>query len=129
MKTEQLTANTQVIIQQISEIISSSNSFVIEQMPSVVQEMITYAIISDVALLVITICVLILSYFCTFKWTDQTPVKPSDLDVPSYKILCGVVGSVISGVFIIISIAIIFDLSKLYIAPKVWIIEHLRNLV
>jgi uncharacterized membrane protein len=116
-------------IKKMIEWVESSSSFIQGQIPDYIEQLLRYKMISTwVNIGILSVLVIVCSSLCIWcVWKGSTYEKSYDIPALIF------VGSFIPGMFSLITaiglISEIQDLIRLYIAPKVYVLNHLTGLI
>ena len=116
---------TKELAMELLDTIKNTKEFVIEQSPDLIQQVYRYGVFENVALLIFGIISLVV--FCSIIVNHEKIGKWScDNDSVGF-IVAGTMLALIAGV--ILTLGGIFTLAKLILAPKLYLIEYLSNLI
>lgn len=103
-----------------------TKTFVMEQIPDVVKQLIAYNIAADIFWISLWVIVSgVWGYILKKLWPAKKEYYPDD----DPRVPLVVFSVAIWVIAIIVTLYIGFDLLKLTLAPKVWLIEYMANLV
>ena len=103
-----------------------TKTFVMEQIPDVVKQLIAYNIAADIFWISLWVIVSgVWGYILKKLWPAKKEYYPGD----DPRVPLVVFSVAIWVIAIIVTLYIGFDLLKLTLAPKVWLIEYMANLV
>ena len=106
-------------ISEVLEIVKSSKEFVLEQAPEVCKEIIRWGVGLDIILIVLSLLSLRLSI-----WIYKSHVKGTTWRDDNEG---WVVFAIFSGLFFFIALPFsIMDLVKIFVAPKLYILDYLK---
>jgi hypothetical protein len=114
---------------QIINQVKNTGDFVIEQMPDVVQQILTYQYYSTLCFLIFGIVLLLISLFSFYKVRQLDKKSLGNPDVIPYIIAFLMIG-IMSGLVGIFNVCDNIDpLIKLTFAPKIYLIEYASRLI
>jgi formate hydrogenlyase subunit 3/multisubunit Na+/H+ antiporter MnhD subunit len=114
---------------QIINQVKNTGDFVVEQMPDVVQQLLTYQYYSTVFYLIVGIVFLMVSFFSFYKVRELDKKSVGNPDVIPYIIAFLMIG-IMSGLVGIVNVCENIDpLLKLTFAPKIYLIEYASRLI
>lgn len=114
---------------QIINQVKNTGDFVVEQMPDVVQQLLTYQYYSTVCFLIFGIVLLFISCFSFYKMSILNRQSLRDPDIIPYVIAFLMIG-IISALIGIVNVCCNIDpLLKLTFAPKIYLIEYASRLI
>lgn len=130
--TEQTTAVAREVAPKITDIadrlltwIQSGADFAIREAPDLARQIVTWEIASSIVWIVISIIGIFVAYKMK-KFLDEYKEKSYDDPIPIF----GFVGTASSFILSFICIFTqVFDITKAYFVPKIFLIEYLSNLV
>lgn len=123
------------IVASIRESISKAGEFLMEHLPSLAQEYIAYGRASVTVYVLIGIALLMyagLNFWLNKSRFEQIKheVDHSYNDMPGFKNFLYIISLVASGVFgLILVLANLSELLKVWFAPRIWLLENIVNLV
>lgn len=107
------------------ETLQSTKEFVIEETPLVIQEFYNWEITSSIIWTSVWLAIFIISYFAIKKYKKKDKESYLDDSEEIFNFFAWV-GVVSGGLFFIIDLT---DLIKIWVAPRVYLIEHISNLI
>ena len=121
-----MSRETENALKEILEATVQAKDFVLEQAPDVIHQLLLFTAVESIVTIAIGVFVAFISYKATFKWSNQ------ELEYGGWRIektCCSVIGSILSLVFFIFSFSSLLALTKVLIAPKLFILEYASKLV
>jgi len=117
---------TENALKAILETAVQTKDFVLEQAPDVIHQLLMYTVAQSILTMVLFLLVSFISYKAVFKWSCQELACD---EWKAGKLSCFVVGGVCSAFFFMKSVLSILILTKVLIAPKLFILEYAAKLV
>lgn len=115
---------------QLIELLQSVNDikdFTIEQAPDVVQQLLTYSLVSSLLYVVVNSIIIVLAYMSATKWSDQAPDLYGDWSMS--KVLSYSLGSVAGAIALAGMFVNVVKICKITLAPKLFVLEYASKLL
>jgi hypothetical protein len=124
---EQLQNTVNEVLLGAVEQAAKGAEFLKGQLPDVVQQLLMWNLVASLLMTAICSAGVIAAYLTTFKWADQTLDKYGRWK--EAKVAAAIGGGIAGALLTVTAIVQMFNALKIWIAPKVWLIEYAASLV
>ncbi len=124
---EQIEAKAVEILTQIQGAVQAAGGVAVEQLPEIAQSYILYGVIKETSQVVFFLCVFLAFSLVGYKFAKQLDTCPHGEH--SVTFACANVSALIAVLSGGIAMAEIGDMLLVWLAPKVWLIQKLAEMV
>jgi len=118
---------TESALKGILETAVQTKDFVLEQAPDVIHQLLMYTVAESILTIAAFLLVSFISYKAVFKWSCQELEYDGSWRIG--KATCAAAGGLASFIFFILFLEALSVLTKVLIAPKLFILEYAARLV
>lgn len=124
---EELQKQLAASIKDFSAALGATKDFALDQVPDIIQQYVYWGIANNVLQILISVTLITLGYLSTFKWSNQETYPSGDWS--ESKVITSIISGVVATASVFAIIEGTFQLTKLLIAPKVWLIQQAATLI